>query len=69
MPKSTRLFTYMWRKLKTTPLLKPISFTGQVKMSVHWNLEQSQQTLSHEALGVSSAQIIYVHTLGAKCRD
>lgn len=44
---STLIFTNMWYKLKTTPLLKPISFTGRAKVTVHWNLESSQQTFFH----------------------
>lgn len=56
----------MWFKLKITHLLKLISFTGQVKMT----RESCQQTFSHmRPPGVNSAQIIYVHTRGAECRE
>lgn len=41
-----------------------ITFTGHVKMTVHWN---PQHTSSYESAGVNSAQIIY--TLGVGCRD
>lgn len=41
-----------------------ITFTGHVKMTVHWN---PQHTSSYESAGVNSAQIIY--TFGVGCRD
>lgn len=61
-------FHLIWYKLKTSHLLKLISFTGQVKMTTESRIK-SANFFTYEAPGVNSAQIIYVHTWGAKCRE
>lgn len=66
------VFINTWYGLKTTALLKPISFTGQLKMTVHWNLELSQLIFSTcEAPGVNSASnsdYLRTHVRG-QCRE